>query len=191
MPVFSDDIYENQSFIALELEHDLEGIEFDTCVFKNASFQSRRFVECSFDGCEFVKCNLSLVEIVHTSIVDAKFIDCKMIGISWGAISGILSASYEGCILNNNIFADMNLTKFAFTSCTFVDASFYNTKLNNAVFSDCDMKNCQFSQTDLSCADFTTSKNYYMNATTNTLHKAKFSLPEAVSLLGNLDIELT
>ncbi len=57
-------------------------------------------------------------------------------------------------------------------------------------FEDCDFVGCQFHQTDLSSADFTTARNYFMNAESNKLKKTKFSLPEAVSLLANLDIEL-
>jgi len=113
-----------------------------------------------------------------------------MLGVSWGGAGGFLSASYDGCLLNNNVFADMNLTRFKFSSCFLVEASFSNTKMRYSVFDDCDLSQCQFHQADLSFADFTTSRNYYMNATTNTLRKTLFSLPEAVSLLANLDIVL-
>lgn len=188
--LFREDSYENEVFENIELADDLEGVEFTNCVFRNSSFQSRRLTECSFDGCVFIQCNLSLMEIVHTSFLDATFTDCKMIGVSWSAVGGFLSASYEGSILNNNIFSDMNLTRFRFVSCSFVEASFHNTKLVRSVFDDCDLLQCQFSQSDLSFADFTTSRNYYVNAATNTLHKTRFSLPEAVSLLANLDIVL-
>lgn len=182
--------YENETFDGVELTHDLEGIEFYNCVFKNSSFQSTRLVECSFDGCEFLRCNLSLMEIVHTAFLDALFTDCKMLGVNWSAVGGFLSASYTGCILNNNNFSDMNLTRFRFTGCSFHEASFHNTKLAHAVFDDCDLSQCRFSQSDLSHADFTTARNYFMNATTNKLHKARYSLPEAASLLANLEIVL-
>jgi len=188
--MFSHDAYENEVFENIEWRETLEDTEFYNCVFKNSSFQSSRLADCSFDQCSFIQCNLSLVEIAHTSILDARFTDCKMLGISWSATGGFLSAFYERSVLNNNIFADMNLTRFRFSSCSFVEASFHNTKLRHAVFDDCDMSGCRFSQADLSHADFTTSRNYYVNAGSNKLHKTRFSLPEAASLLGNLDIVL-
>lgn len=71
-----------------------------------------------------------------------------------------------------------------------MDAAFSDCKLARVKFDDCDFAGCQFHQTDLSNADFTSSRNYFMNAETNKLKKTKFSLPEAVSLLANLEIEL-
>lgn len=188
--LFEDDSYENETFENVEWREDLEDVEFYQCVFRNSSFQFSRFLGCAFDRCEFVQCNLSLVKVMNTSFLDAAFTDCKMIGVAWSTVGGFLSASYDRCILNNNIFSDMNLTKFQFRSCSFVEASFHNTKLAHSVFDDCDLSGCRFSQTDLSHADFTTARNYYVNATENRLHKTRFSLPEAVSLLGNLDIVL-
>jgi len=40
-------------------------------------------------------------------------------------------------------------------------------------------------------ADFTGAKNYAIAASSNTLKKTKFSLPEAMGLLYSLDIVLT
>jgi len=40
----------------------------------------------------------------------------------------------------------------------------------------------------LSFTDFTTSRNYQISSEQNILKKTKFSLPEAVSLLANLDV---
>lgn len=191
MTIFGEGYYENEVFENVQCMDDLESVEFVDCVFKNSSLQSCRFIECSFDGCEFIRCNLSLTEIIHTSFLNAVFAECKMVGVNWSAVGGFLTASYDGCILNNNSFSDMNLTKFRFTSCSFVEASFHNTKLAHAVFDDCNLDCCQFSQTDLSHADFRTSRNYYMDSAANTFHKTRFSLPEAVSLLKNLDIVLT
>ena len=44
---------------------------------------------------------------------------------------------------------------------------------------------------NLTEADFTGAKNYAIAPGMNTLKKTKFSLPEAMSLLYNLDIKLT
>jgi len=191
MGVFEKDGYENETFAHVEWQGDLEGVEFYNCLFAHSSFQACRLIGCSFDNCTFVQSNLSLVEIMNTSFLDTRFSECKMIGIAWSAVGGLLSAAYEGCNLNNNIFSDMNLTKFRFTSCSLEEASFQHTKLWRAVFDDCDLARCRFTQADLSFADFTTSRNYFMDAENNTLHKTRFSLPEALSLLDNLDIVIS
>ena len=190
MTLFQETGYENETFKNVQWGDELKDVEFYNCVFTDSSFQSGRLTGCSFDSCEFTRCNLSLVEIRNSSFLDAKFTDCKMIGVAWSAISGFLTASFDRCSLNNDIFSDMNLTRFRFSSCSLVEASFHNTKLRHATFDDCDLSGCRFSQADLSFADFTTSRNYYVNGTENTLHRTRFSLPEAVSLLANLDIVL-
>jgi hypothetical protein len=43
---------------------------------------------------------------------------------------------------------------------------------------------------DLSEANFVSAQNYQINAAENTLHQARFALPEAVALLYSLDIIL-
>ena len=190
MDIFEENSYENELFEGIRNGEDLHGIEFYKCTFRNSSFQSSRLIECNFDSCEFVQCNLSLIEINYTVFTDIKFIDCKMLGVNWSGAGGFFSASFDGCLLNNNVFADMNLSRFKFSSCLLVEASFSNTKMMYSIFDECDLHQCQFHQTDLSFANFTTSHNYYINATTNVLKKTLFSLPEAVSLLANLDIVL-
>lgn len=190
MAPFEDGEYENRTFERIRWENDLENVEFYDCVFADTSFQASRLIGCAFDNCEFVRCNLSLVEILNSSFLDARFTDCKMLGVAWSAVGGFLTAAFHRCALDNNIFSDMNLQRFAFRSCSLVESSFDHTNLRHAVFDDCDLSRCRFSQADLSHADFTTSRNYYVNAGENTLHKTRFSLPEAVSLLGNLDIVL-
>jgi len=190
MPFSESDTFERTTFDQVVCDDDLEDISFYRCVFRNASFQSRRLIDCVFDDCEFIQCNLSLVEIMASVFTGVKFVDCKLLGVNWSGTGGFLSASYNGCIMEHNVFADMNLSRDKFTSCVLANATFSHTKLRYSVFDDCDLSQCQFHQTDLSYANFTTSRNYYMNAETNNLKKTVFSLPEAVSLLANLDIVL-
>lgn len=62
--------------------------------------------------------------------------------------------------------------------------------LKHAVFAQCDLAGAQFGSAALGFADFTTARNYFVDARSNTLRKTRFSLPEAASLLGNFDIVL-
>lgn len=186
---FSDTLdHEHAKFFHLECAEDLEGISFYGCLFQNCSFQSRRLTECVFDDCTFVGCNLSLVTMDGAIFTGAEFRDCKLLGLNWSGTGGFLSASYSGCLMENNAFSDMNLSRFRFSSCRLTASTFSNTRLRNAVFDDCDLSQCRFHNADLSFADFRTSRNYFVNAEANTLNKTRFSLPEAVSLLANLNI---
>jgi len=184
------EVCEGAVYDQLVCDEDIEEVSFTQCVFRNCSFQSCRFVDCVFDDCEFIQCNLSLVEFIRPILSDVRFFDSKMVGLDWSRILGFLAATVEGCIMRDNVFMNMNLSKKRFTSCDLSGSTFSNTKLNHTIFDDCDLSQCQFHQTDLRFANFSTSRNYFIKAESNRLGKTVFSLPEATSLLANLDIVL-
>ncbi|MDD4731963.1 MAG: pentapeptide repeat-containing protein [Desulfovibrio sp.] len=190
MPFSACDQFENQTFQAACWNIPLEDTAFYGCTFRNCSFQDARFVNCRFEDCTFVLCNLSLAVIDATTFSGAVFEDCKLLGVNWSPAGGFFTARYKGCSMENNVFADLSLGEFSFSGCSLVNASFFNTRLTRAVFDDCDLAGCQFTDTDLSFADFKTARHYHINAQTNKLHQTVFSMPEAVSLLSNLDIVL-
>lgn len=183
--------HEGETFSGLEGDNaELRDASFSRCVFRSSSFQYAKLTNCAFEHCVFDCCNLSLVQLSSTRIIGTKFQNSKLSGINWSTPSGVFSASFNGCLLDNCAFSGMNLTRYRFSGCSFRDASFMDTKLAQAVFEDCDLRNCTFHNADLSYADFSSSFNYFMNADTNKFHKTVFSLPEAVSLLSNFDITL-
>jgi len=168
----------------------LHSASFFQCTFRNGSFQYAKFIDCIFEQCVFDCCNLSLVQLQETKIIGATFMNSKLSGINWSTPSGVFSATFNGCVMDNCLFSAMNLSKYKFKNCSFCDASFMDTKLAHTVFEECDLRNCTFHNTDLSHADFSSSCNYFINAETNRFRKTIFSLPEAVSLLSNFDITL-
>jgi len=183
--------HEDETFAGLVADHALlRSASFYQCVFQHASLQYTQFVDCRFEQCVFDSCNLSLAQLSSTRITGTKFANSKLAGISWGSPSGVFSASFNGCVMDNCSFCALNLTKYHFVGCSLRDASFMDTRLAHAVFDDCDLRNCVFQNTDLSHADFSTSYNYFISAERNRFHKTVFALPEAVSLLSNFDITL-
>lgn len=183
--------YENVSFRGADLSHlSVNEAVFYRCTFTACLFQYADLVDCDFQECTFLGCNLSLASFVNSRIIDTEFNNSKLLGINWGTAGPVISAEYNNCLMDNCAFSGMNLTRVKFESCSLVDAAFSDTKLTKVKMADCDFAGCQFHQSDLSRADFSSSRNYFINAETNKLHKTKFSLPEAASLLANLDIEL-
>jgi uncharacterized protein YjbI with pentapeptide repeats len=65
---------------------------------------------------------------------------------------------------------------------------FEGADLTRADFAEADLEMTRFSHCDLTEANFVRASNYQINAAENTLHQARFSLPEAVNLLYSLDI---
>jgi uncharacterized protein YjbI with pentapeptide repeats len=56
------------------------------------------------------------------------------------------------------------------------------------VFRQVDFLNTTFQDCDLSKSDFREAKNYRINTESNRVAKARFSLPEVVGLLDNLNV---
>jgi uncharacterized protein YjbI with pentapeptide repeats len=183
--------HEGQTFDGLVADKvELTGAEFSRCAFRNCSFQYASFADCGFERCSFDCCNLTLARLEGARLLDVNFANSKLSGVNWSNTSGIFRASYSDCLMDNCSFTGLNLSRYVFTDCSFRDAIFQDNKLAHATFAGCDLLRCTFHNTDLSFADFSTASNYFMNAETNRLHKTVFSLPEAASLLGNLDITL-
>ena len=67
---------------------------------------------------------------------------------------------------------------------------FREADLTNADFSGSDLGQSLFLNTNLSEADLSTARNYHIAPEHNVLKGARFSLPEAMSLLFNMDIVL-
>ncbi|WP_320171021.1 pentapeptide repeat-containing protein [Maridesulfovibrio sp.] len=183
---YEDVLFQN---IAME-ERTLKEVSFYRCKFQQADFQYAEFRECEFQECVFDDCNLALAVFNSTKVIDSEFNGSKLLGINWGNLGPVIIARFYNCLMDRCSFSGMNLTKVGFEDCSLRDASFADCKLARIKFDNCDFSGCQFHQTDMSRADFSTSRNYFMNAETNKLTKTCFSLPEAVSLLANLDIVL-
>lgn len=87
-------------------------------------------------------------------------------------------------------FSDLNLKGRSFTGSKIFECTFNETNLNAADFSEADLNGTLFHKCNLAFADFSTATRYGIDPTTNTLKKAKFSLPEAVRLMDGFDITI-
>ena len=72
----------------------------------------------------------------------------------------------------------------------FPAAFFEDCRLSGADFSDCLLRGAAFSHNDLSSADFRGAAEYSFSIEGNQVKGAKFSMPEAVSLLYGLGLEI-
>ena len=75
--------------------------------------------------------------------------------------------------------------------CVAVDVDFREADLSQADFAGSDLSESLFVNTDLSEADLSRARNYLIDPGQNVLKGARFSMPEAMSLLYNMDIILT
>ncbi len=175
----------------------LTGIEFNDCTFLHCVFQEVTFRDCKFHRCAFKKCDLSLVKLDGTAFTETKFEDCKLRGINWttsawgrSKLAVMKPVDFTGCSLNYNVFMGMSLRRVLMTQCTALDVGFEDANLSEADCRETDFAGSRFARTDLTGADFRRARNYSISPLTNKIKGAKFTLPEAMSLLEGLGIDL-
>jgi uncharacterized protein YjbI with pentapeptide repeats len=67
---------------------------------------------------------------------------------------------------------------------------FINVDLEGSDFSGSDLQDSRFHNAVLENANFVGAGNYYIDPTANKLKKAKFSVPEVLSLLARFEIKV-
>ena len=83
------------------------------------------------------------------------------------------------------------MKSISISECVARDVDFRECDLSKSTLTSNDFKNSLFGNTNLIKADFTNSTNYTINLLENKVHGAKFSLPDAISLLHGTGIEIT
>ena len=193
---FAQNDYESLGFKNLELPiQQFSGKEFSNCSFSQCNFNETAFLKCKFRLCTFKDCDLNLVHLEGCSFMNTHFEFSRLMGINW-AITDLNQSKltsplkFTNCVLNYSTFMGLNLKKLEIVECVARDVDFSEANLCEADFKGTDFTGSRFWHTDLTGADLSKAKNYTIPAHLNTLKKTKFSFPEAMSLLYNLDIDL-
>jgi fluoroquinolone resistance protein len=188
--------YSNQSFQRIRLDAiELVSSQFHNCLFKDCSMAESVLRGCRLVGCTFRRCDLGLVGVPNTAFVTTRFEDSKLVGIDWTRADWTTGRlphplAFHRCALNHSTFIALVLREIEITDCLAIDVDFREADLSGADFSGTDLAASLFLHTNLSGADLSRARNYRIDAQQNTLKGAKFSLPEAMSLLYSLDITL-
>jgi fluoroquinolone resistance protein len=168
---------------------------FYDCEFVHCNFAEAQLINCKFDACRFVDCNLSTVRIKGSAFREVTFKTCKLVGIDWASarwpsvsLTGLIE--FDECMLNGSSFFGLYLQEVKLEACQAHDVDFTEADCEHASFIQTDFTNSTFHQTKLIKADFTDASNYQIDIATNKITGAKFSLPEAISLLRGLHIEI-
>ncbi len=188
--------YSGETFKGLEYGAvNIAGTQFLNCAFVRCRFHGTRLKDCRFHDCVFRDCDLNLVEVDGSAFRDVSFEQSKVMGINWTQAAwreaGFLnSIAFTDCVLNYSTFIGLELHGLRISGCVARDVDFAEADLIGADFKNTDFTSSRFLHTNLSQADFTGAYNYAIDASINTLSKAKFALPEARALLYSLDIIL-
>jgi uncharacterized protein YjbI with pentapeptide repeats len=188
---YEDDIFEK----VMDTGGTVEDNQFIGCTFSHCRFTQTVFMNCRFRECIFQDCELQVVRFPRSSFSMAEFQDCSTIGINWSEAEWpsrplLNLIHFNGCVLNYSTFIGLSLPGIRIKNCQALDVDFSEAGLNGADFSDTDLSRSRFQHTDLTVADFRSARNYTLSPTENKLKGARFTLPEAMSLLYGLDIIL-
>lgn len=188
--------YTEKSFEGLESG----GVEFGRAEFRDCSFVKCRFPEttfdtCTFDGCAFRECDLGLAKLPRCSFSGTVFEGCKLLGVNWTEARWAATrlwdpVAFRKCVLDHSTFLGLSLRSISFKDCIAKEVDFREADLSKADFGGTDLEGSLFASTNLTEACLEGAVNYSIDPRFNTLKGAKFSLPEAMSLLSGLGIEL-
>jgi uncharacterized protein YjbI with pentapeptide repeats len=172
-----------------------EDLRFLDCTFNKCNFPESFFRGCKFLNCTFKNCNLDLIHIPATSFNGVRFEKTHCAGVDWteahwerlpwpGAIQFYHSS------VNHNTFMGLKLPRLVLNHCIAIEANFEECDLTGSDLRSTDFSGCRFHHTNLSGADLTRSVNYVIPPQYNQFKGTRFNLPEALSLLHALDIQL-
>lgn len=189
--------YADQVFKEERLEREeLVSSEFYDCIFMVCSLVESVFRNCRFINCTFQGCDLSLVQVPGSTFSTTRFEDSKVIGVNWTHADWSATRlrdpiCFFKCAINHSTFIGLRLQGIQIKDCIAADVDFRESDLTRANFGGTDLSESLFSNTNLTEADLSNARNYHIDPGQNVLKQAKFSMPEAMSLLYSLDILLT
>ena len=190
-PLKAGAVHRDEAFADLDLKGlELADAEFDGCsfthgLFSGATLRRVRFSDCRFEGCDF-----TAARFIGSRLRTASFTSCRAGGANWAAATALDDLTFVHCLLDNGSFADAKVPRLKLDDCRLRDADFAGADLRSSIFFRCDLKGARFFGADLSSADLRGSFSYEIDPFRTKIKKARFSLPEAVSLLHGLDINL-
>jgi uncharacterized protein YjbI with pentapeptide repeats len=165
-----------------------DGGRFEDCLFDHCALQGRDLRGAKFIDCAFDTCDLAVVGVVDCTFLRSRFSGCRLSGVNWSLARTLESVVFDGCQLNDGTFLGLRLSACEFVRCVACATSFRDAILSRAKFCESDLSRAEFVNCDLRGADFRGALNYVISPADNRLEKARFSLPEAITLLTGLGI---
>lgn len=165
---------------------------FERCVFTHGDFTASHFTGTVFVDCVFSRCNLSLIKVEDVRLQGVRFENCKLAGIDFSVCNPAFMNEliFSQCLVQHVNFTRMKIPGTKFVECTFQETDFVDMDLSKASFYKSTFTRSRFQNSNLSKADFRGAGNYDLNPLFNKIKGAKFSMPDALSLLKALDVSI-
>jgi fluoroquinolone resistance protein len=176
--------FHNLSFVVTTFDK----LDFEKCEFKNCRLSKVTLESCTFIDCVFLNCLLDASIFTDSEFVSCVFRDSKLINIDWTKAKNVQDMQFEKCVLEFLNFRFMKLPKIVIKESEAKHLDFQDADLHEGIFTSTNFEGSTFLKTNLEKADFRLAYNYAIDTKANNLKKAKFSLPEATTLLNSLGI---
>ena len=188
---FHEENYYQQTFAKLSLSSEaIQAKTFEECIFENSRFINCSFEKSRFLSCRFHGCVISAVNVLSCRFLRPVFRKCKVLGIDWTKVTFLREPEFYDCQIDLSNFRMLKISKAKIINCEAKEVEFAETDFTGAIFTGTDFEKSRFFKTNLTGADLRGAKNYNIDITNNIIKKAKFSYPEAMSLLNALDITI-
>lgn len=171
-----------------DLKNNLSNTEFIDCVFEGINLSDMAIKGSKFIDCTFQQCNCSNSSFTNSSFRNSNFIDSKLVGINWSSTQTLVELKFENSLMDYSVFQDMKLSSAIFKNCSLKEVDFSQSDLSKASFSGSNLRHSSFTGADLSQANLTHAAEYSIDPNFTQIKKAKFSMPEAITLLKALDV---
>ncbi len=183
--------YYQKSFLAIKASNlTVKNKRFEDCKFDQLNLTDFETDNCQFINCTFKNSVLTPIKLTDSEFIDVSFKNCKMIGVDWTKAKTLRSLIFNTCKLNYSNFSLLKLSKTHIIDCEAKECVFTETDLSESKLNSTDFSGSNFLKTNLTKADFRGAKNYLIDINTNIIKHAKFSFPEVINLLKNLDIDV-
>ena len=165
------------------------------CTFTDCCFSEAEFRRVTMRDCKMIRCRLENLHGRESSMQRMEFDGCFFSGIQWHEfLSGNRYAELLSALANVSMryctFSQMKFPRFDFSGTRFVESMFAECDLSAASFRGTALDRTEFFRCDLTNADFRDAAGYRVDVPTCRVKGARFSFPEAVSLLGSLGIKV-
>ena len=189
-------LYENQCFRGLNLANDsVEDTVFLECEFVDCVFSEIELRRCTLRDCTFTRCRIDTPKGTQTSVQSVSFDGCFLSGVQWfeflpGNRYATLFSAVKDSTLRYNTFSQMKFPQTDFSGLRIVESMFAECDLAGAIFRGTELSRTEFFRCDMGNADFRDAIGYQVDLLTCKVKGARFSFPEAVSLLGSLGVKI-
>lgn len=170
------------------------GVTYHEVHFDGLNLVEHELRGAAFFDCSFEECDLTCADLTDCTLRGVRFGGCRLRGVDLGVLHDDalgVEAAFERCDLDHLRAHELDLRSCRFFGGHAREAEFTRCDLRGVTFDQIDLRGARFQQCDLRRADLRHASGYLIDPATNGVRGLKVALPEALSFLRvlHLDVE--